>query len=333
MPFMLDGQSVDLSVQAGTALFPEHGQDSNTLIAHAELAMFTARRQSKAWLNYEPAMDTSNPASLSLLSDLKHAIRNQELAIYIQPKVDAQSGRVTGGEALIRWHHPTRGMVPPDTFIPFAEQSGFIRTLSLWVVEESARVWRQLKAEGLEIRLSVNLSTRDLVDSDLPAKLLAIVERQQTPPYALILEVTESATMDDPQHARRTLCKLHDLGFRLSIDDFGTGYSSLAYLKDLPVDELKIDRSFVMNMEHNLGDAKIVRSTIDLAHNLGLKVVAEGLESPKAWKILAGLQCDQLQGYLISKPLPVAAFAAWARQWTPPDTSEEHLSTAFVDIL
>jgi diguanylate cyclase (GGDEF)-like protein len=332
-PFFLDEQAIDLRANAGLTLFPQHGEDSNVLISRAELAMFSARRRQADWLTYDATMDAANPASLSLLSDLKLAIERNELMLYLQPKADLQTGQITGAEALMRWKHPTRGMVPPDRFIPFAEQSGFIRTLSLWAVEEAARLWRQLHDEGMDIKVSVNLSTRDLIDKDLPAKLDKLVNKHRAHHEGLVLEITESATMDDPEHAHRTLAQLHELGFLLSIDDFGTGYSSLAYLKDLPVDELKIDRSFVMNMESNLDDAKIVRSTIDLAHNLGLKVVAEGIESNKTWKILAGLNCDVAQGYLISRPLPAHEFITWVRQWTPPSVADEALSTAFADIL
>jgi diguanylate cyclase (GGDEF)-like protein len=332
-PFELDDQSIDLSAQAGVSLYPDNGMDGHELLTRAEVALYAARHQHQPWLSYSPTMDASDPASLTLLSDLKLAISRNELRLFIQPKVDLITGEVTGGEALMRWKHPTRGMVPPDRFIPFAEQSGFVKQLSMWAVEECARVWLTLQLGGLDIPLSVNLSTRDLIDKDLPGKLREVVERQGALPQALVLEITESATMDDPESAHRTLTELHEMGFKLSIDDFGTGYSSLAYLKNLPVDELKIDRSFVMNMETDLSDAKIVRSTIDLAHNLGLKVVAEGLESPKAWKLLAGLHCDQAQGYLVSRPIPAEDFLIWARSWRAPSVSEEHLTTAFADIL
>jgi len=332
-PFELDDQSIDLSAQAGVSLYPDHGMDGHELLTRAEVALYAARHQHQPWLSYSATMDASDPASLTLLSDLKLAISRHELRLFIQPKVDLSTGEVSGGEALMRWKHPTRGMVPPDRFIPFAEQSGFVRQLTMWAVEECARIWLDLQLGGLDIPLSVNLSTRDLIDKDLPGKLREVVERQGALPQALVLEITESATMDDPESAHRTLCALHEMGFKLSIDDFGTGYSSLAYLKNLPVDELKIDRSFVMNMETDLSDAKIVRSTIDLAHNLGLKVVAEGLESPKAWKLLAGLHCDQGQGYLINRPIPAEHFLVWARSWRAPNVGDEHLATAFADII
>jgi EAL domain-containing protein (putative c-di-GMP-specific phosphodiesterase class I) len=205
-------------------------------------------------------------------------------------------------------------MVPPMAFIPFAEQTGFVRQLTLWMLEATARQWPALRALGLQ-RVSVNLSTRDLLDQELPAKALRIVQRHGMPPHALCLEITESAIMDEPQRAEATLNTLSQAGFKLSIDDFGTGYSSLAYLKRLPVDELKIDRSFVMAMESDEADAKIVRSTIDLAHNLGLTVVAEGVENAAVLARLAALDCDEAQGYHLCRPLPAAEMAAFAARW------------------
>ena len=200
-------------------------------------------------------------------------------------------------------------------FIPFAEQTGFIRTLTIWVFEEAARHWLELHGAGIPLMLSVNLSTRDLLDQDLPAKFEALLVKHRVPAEGFCLEITESAIMDDPQRALGVLHRLSALGFKLSIDDFGTGYSSLAYLKKLPVDELKIDKSFVMSMETDLDDAKIVRSTIDLAHNLGLTVVAEGVENAKAWDLLRELNCDQAQGFHMGRPMPCADFRKWSAGW------------------
>jgi EAL domain-containing protein (putative c-di-GMP-specific phosphodiesterase class I) len=211
----------------------------------------------------------------------------------------------------VRWVHPTRGLVPPMQFIPFAEQSGFIRTLTQWVFEESARQWKLIAEEDADFVLSVNLSTRDLTDPDLPNKFATALARHRVPPSALCLEITESAIMDDPQRALATLDALAGMGFKLSIDDFGTGYSSLAYLKRLPVDELKIDQSFVRHMQADTDDATIVRSTIDLAHNLGLTVVAEGVENEAAWTMLRDLQCNHAQGYHMARPMPAGDFPRW----------------------
>jgi len=235
--------------------------------------------------------------------------------LYLQPKLGLDTGRVSGAETLLRWLHPVRGLVPPMSFIPFAEQTGFIRVLTMWVFEEAARHWLTLHSEGIMLTLSVNLSTRDLLDPELPQKFDALLVKHRVPAEAFCLEITESAIMDDPARALATLNRLSALGFKLSIDDFGTGYSSLAYLKRLPVDELKIDRSFVMSMEKDLDDAKIVRSTIDLAHNLGLTVVAEGVENSKAWEMLRELSCDEAQGYHMGRPMPASDFLVWSAAW------------------
>jgi EAL domain-containing protein (putative c-di-GMP-specific phosphodiesterase class I) len=223
-----------------------------------------------------------------------------------------------GVEALVRWLHPERGNVFPDEFIPFAEQTGFIRVLTRWVLNESAALCQQMAQKGIHLKVSVNLSTRDLLDQDLPVKFMDILARYKLSPSSFCLEITESAIMDDPVRAQLTLERLHALGVDLSIDDFGTGYSSLAYLKRLPVDELKIDKSFVLNMENDIGDTKIVRSTIDLGHNMGLRVVAEGIESEAVWRLLAALGCDQGQGYFMSRPIPGDKLAEWIANWVPP---------------
>ena len=232
---------------------------------------------------------------------------------------------MVAAEALVRWQHPERGLVPPLDFIPFAEQTGFVRQLTLWMFDEAARLWRGLQLGDERIRIAINLSTRDLLDIDFPVRLETILARHAISADGFCLEITESAIMDDPQRAQATLDRLSELGFKLSIDDFGTGYSSLAYLKRLPVDELKIDKSFVLNMEKDEDDAKIVRSTIDLAHNLGLTVVAEGVENGLIWNKLRDLACDEAQGYFMSKPLPASEFVAWCTRWR----SEQLASVAF----
>ncbi|PTT77962.1 GGDEF domain-containing protein [Pelomonas sp. HMWF004] len=318
-PLQIDNATIDLGAGIGIVLFPEHGADVNLLLGRAELAMYAAKTRQCGSLIYHAQLDAGSQESLSLLSELRSAIEHDELRMYLQPKIDLQQGKVIGAEALVRWQHPTRGLVPPMQFIPFAEQTGFIRLLSAWVLQRAATFSREALDAGLSLRLSVNLSTRDLMDQDLPAKIEALIQPLQVPAASICLEITESAIMDDPERAMSTLEHLHAMGFKLSIDDFGTGYSSLAYLKRLPVDELKIDKSFVMAMERDLDDARIVRSTIELAHNLGLTVVAEGLETLKSWAMLAQLGCDEGQGYFICKPLPQEQFIAWAQRWQPPD--------------
>lgn len=320
-PLTLDDHTVDLAAGFGVACWPDHAADADALISRAEVAMYTAKRKTTSALVYDPAIDAGSAETLSLLSELRRALEQGELRLFLQPKVALASGRIVAAEALVRWQHPERGMVPPMQFIPFAEQTGFVRQLTLWMFEATARQWDTLRALGLE-RVSVNLSTRDLLDQDLPAKLDVLLRRHGVPACAFCLEITESAIMDEPQRAEATLNQLHAAGFKLSIDDFGTGYSSLAYLKRLPVDELKIDRSFVMAMETDEQDAKIVRSTIDLAHNLGLTVVAEGVESEAILQQLAALHCDEAQGYHMSRPMPAAELPAFAARWA------EHLAAA-----
>lgn len=331
-PFVLDDHNVDLSAGIGVTTCPEHGTDADLLLSRAEVAMYVAKERQAGTVVYHAGLDSSSEESLTLLSELRQAVEHNQLRLFLQPKVCLRSSQIIGAEALVRWQHPTRGMVPPMRFIPFAEQTGFIRALTMWILGEVAAMARQVADDGQHLKIAVNLSTRDLMDQDLPTKVEAILQRHQVDPTLIVLEITESAIMDDPQRALQTLNRLHSLGLKLSIDDFGTGYSSLAYLKRLPVDELKIDRSFVMNMETDLQDAKIVHSTIELAHNLGLSVVAEGVEGAKHWKLLAGLGCDEAQGYFIAKPMPAADFLPWLKDWHAPDTTQEELGTAFAAL-
>ena len=315
-PLALEEHTVDMGAGIGIACWPQHAADADALLSRAEVAMYAAKRRTAGPLMYDASIDATSTQMLSLLTELRRAVEKGELRLYLQPKLMLESGRVGGAEALVRWQHPSRGLVPPMEFIPFAEQTGFIRTLTMWVFEEAARQWLALRAEGLSLQLSVNLSTRDLLDPELPQKFGALLGKHRVPAEAFCLEITESAIMDDPHRALATLNKLSGLGFKLSIDDFGTGYSSLAYLKRLPVDELKIDKSFVMSMVEDLDDAKIVRSTIDLAHNLGLTVVAEGVENAKVWDALRALECDEAQGYHMGKPMPAADFCVWSTAWS-----------------
>ena len=332
-PITLDDHTVDLGAGIGVACCPEHGRDADELVSRAEVAMYAAKRGQLGVVVYDAGLDSSSEESLSMLSELRTAVDEVQLRLFLQPKISLVSGEVVGAEALVRWQHPTRGLIPPMRFIPFAEQTGFIRVLTGWVIERSASVLRQLAERGASLKLSVNLSTRDLLDQDLPAKLAELTVTHAIDPSTLCLEITESAIMDDPQRALQTLERLHGMGFGLAIDDFGTGYSSLAYLKRLPVDELKIDKSFVLNMELDVDDAKIVRSTIDLAHNLGLNVVAEGVETAKTWKILQALGCDEAQGYFMAKPMPEALFAAWLQEWSAPQTQTVSIDTAYAQLL
>jgi len=331
-PLTLTDQTVDLSAGLGIALWPEHAKEADALLSRAEVAMYAAKRRTAGAQFYDPALDSASTQTLSLLSELRRAIDAGELRLFLQPKIAAATHALCGAEALVRWQHPQRGLVPPMEFIPFAEQTGFIRQLTLWMFEEAARLQVELKKLGLQ-RVSVNLSTRDLLDLELPDKLDALLWQHGAEPQGFCLEITESAIMDDPQRAETTLNRLAQRGFKLSIDDFGTGYSSLAYLKRLPVDELKIDKSFVMGMEKSDDDMKIVRSTIDLAHNLGLSVVAEGVENAKILDHLSQLGCDEAQGYHLSKPLPVAGFIEWAAKWQSSTTVPTQGKSSTVIVL
>jgi diguanylate cyclase (GGDEF)-like protein len=317
-PLSLDEQTVDIGAGLGIAGYPLHGADAESLLSMAEVAMYSAKQRNDGAVVYDAMIDKSSETSLSLLTELRNAIERNEFRLHVQPKMKLDTGEVVGVESLVRWLHPVRGNVFPDEFIPFAEQTGFIRVLTRWVLEQSAALCHEMATKGIHLKVSVNLSTRDLLDQDLPAKFMDILQRHHVKPGSFCLEITESAIMDDPIRAQQTLERLHAMGVDLSIDDFGTGYSSLAYLKRLPVDELKIDKSFVMNMENDIGDTKIVRSTIDLGHNMGLRVVAEGIESEAVWRLLAALGCDQGQGYFMSRPIPGDKLVEWIRNWVPP---------------
>ncbi len=314
-PVALGDQTVDVSSGIGIASWPQHASDTDTLLSRAEVAMYAAKARTTLVQVYDPALDSGSAQTLSLLTELRRAVDQNELRLFLQPKLRLSDSTVVAAEALVRWQHPERGMVPPLDFIPFAEQTGFVTQLTLWIFNEAAGLLASLQAQELVPRIAVNLSTRDLLDLEFPTRLDAVLARHGVAAQAFCLEITESAIMDDPQRAQSTLYRLSERGYKLAIDDFGTGYSSLAYLKRLPVDELKIDKSFVMNMENDEDDAKIVRSTIDLAHNLGLTVVAEGVENALIWRKLRALACDEAQGFFMSKPLPAADFLQWALRW------------------
>jgi len=323
-PISLEDQTVDLGAGIGIAGYPDHGNDVESLLSRAEIAMYAAKKTGNEAVVYDPVLDKGSQQSLSMLSELRRALDRDEFRLYVQPKLSLSSGKLIGLEALVRWAHPEKGLVFPDNFIPFAEKTGFIRMLTRWVLEESAMLCRALALQGIHVKISANLSTRDLLDQELPAKFAEVLARHQVQPSSFCLEITESAIMDDPVRAQLTLERFNAMGVQLSIDDFGTGYSSLAYLKQLPVDELKIDKSFVMNMENGADDATIVRSTIDLGHNMGLRVVAEGIESEAVWKQLVAMGCDQGQGYFMSRPIPSDQLPQWISNWIAPVITTEH---------
>ena len=310
-PIFFQDQPLDVGTSIGIALFPDHAADAETLVRNADIAMYVAKRNKIGYTVYDPKFDTSQQQHLSLLGELRHAVEHGELRLYYQPKVTLDSSTVHAAEALIRWIHPTKGVVPPALFIPFAEHTGYIKVLTHWVLGEAIRqcgVWRR---EGLQLQVSVNISARDLMNRDLPDAISALLTEHEVPAGMLCLEITESGFMEDPAHAQKVLERLAQVGLQLSIDDYGTGYSSLSYIMQLPVTELKIDRSFVSHMSGNCDLTTIVRSTIELGHSLGLKVIAEGVEDRHGFALLRELGCDGAQGYYMSPPLPADAFRRW----------------------
>jgi diguanylate cyclase (GGDEF)-like protein len=321
-PFVVEDLLLHVEGSIGIALVPEHGTDVDTLLQRADVAMYMAKETHSGSRLYTPDRDPNSRRRLTLLSDLRSAIDNGDLLLHYQPKADLHTGRVTDVEALVRWLHTDLGLVPPNDFIPLAERSGLIAPLTEYVLREAIEHTARWQRQGIDLRVSVNLSVRSLMDLELPSRVEALLVEAGLPASKLVLEITESTIMADPVRAMRVLQPLADMGVGLSIDDFGTGYSSLAYLRQLPISEIKIDRSFVTHMTTDDNDAVIVRSTIELARNLGLEVVAEGVETAEAWDALASLGCDYVQGYFLSKPLPadelVLRLAELARSWPVP---------------
>ena len=320
-PFMLKGLTLDVEASIGISLFPDHGNDVDTLIQRADVAMYMAKEAHAGFEVYAADRDQYTPKRLALLGELRRALENKELVLFYQPKADIQTGKVTSVEALLRWQHPEHGLTFPDDFIPLAEHTGLIRPLTLYVLNEALKQCYEWQQQGIELGVAVNLSARNLLDSELPNDVARLLETWGVEPSLLKLEITENTIMVDPPKALEVLTQLRDLGVGLSIDDFGTGYSSLSYLRKLPVDEIKIDRSFVMNMPQSENDQQIVRSTIDLACNLGLKVVAEGVETKEIWRDLANLGCDVAQGYYLTRPIPPQELVEWLNK--PIDTPFE----------
>ena len=310
-PFTVDQVRLDVRASVGIAVSPLHGTDVETLIQRADVALYAAKEQRCRWELYSPESDQHTMERLALLGELRAGIETGQLKVYYQPKSDAQTGVIVGLEALARWDHPTRGIVPPDEFIPLAENTGLITALTFEVLRQALTQLRRWRDDGMAIGVSVNLSVRQLTDLALPRQVGGMLAEFGLPPSVLTLEVTETTIMADPSRTLTVLRLLAELGVCLSIDDFGTGYSSLAYLERLQAHELKIDKSFVMGMSRNSNDAVIVRSTIELGHNLGLRMVAEGVEDTETWHLLRALGCDVVQGYLLSRPLPPDEITRW----------------------
>jgi diguanylate cyclase (GGDEF)-like protein len=313
-PFYVQDLPLAIETSIGVSIFPEHGQDVDALLQKADVAMYVAKATNATHTIYNPSEDDYDPTRLTLVGELRRAIEAAELTVYYQPKADLRTGEVKGTEALVRWEHPQRGLLMPDEFIPLAQHTGLIRPLTLCVIDIAMAQVRAWRHQGLNLSVAVNLATRNLLDAGLPDDVQELLDKWGLDPGSIEFEITESTIMADPFRALAVLKRLHDMGTKLSIDDFGTGYSSLAYLKQLPVDAVKIDKSFVMSMVTDENDAAIVRSTIDLARNLGLAVVAEGVEDEAIWQILSSLGCDLAQGHYLSRPLPAAELVDWFQQ-------------------
>jgi diguanylate cyclase (GGDEF)-like protein len=313
-PILVDQLSLELDASVGIARFPLDGNDAHTLLRRADLAMYSAKAAQRGAAFFTPELDRNSAQRLSVLSDFRRALLRDELVVHYQPIVDLDNLVVRGAEGLVRWQHPEQGLLPPAAFIQAVEQTGLIIPLTHHVLDRAIAQCAQWRRDGSEMAVAVNLSVRNLLDRDLPKEVERLLSLHSLPPEALQLEITESMIMSDPERAIATVMRLHDLGVHLSVDDFGTGYSSLANLRQLPIDELKIDRSFVTPMLQDDNDLIIVRSTINLGHDLGLRIVAEGVEDERTLMRLATLGADLAQGYHLSKPLTPEAFTQWLGQ-------------------
>ncbi|HEX9202962.1 MAG TPA: GGDEF and EAL domain-containing protein, partial [Vicinamibacteria bacterium] len=311
-PFVVEKLPIDVAMSIGISVGPDQGETGELLLRRADTALEAARRSGSGFVVYSPEGDPYDPGALVLLGELRRAIEGDELLLHYQPKVDLKSHAVVGAEALVRWRHPKRGIVPPDRFIPLAEQGGLIKPLTRWVLGEAIEQCHAWLHKGRDLAVSVNLSVRNLQDVQLVENITGLLDTRSLPARLLRLELTESAMMADPTHAASVLASLEAKGVAMAIDDFGTGYSSLTYLRKLPVSELKIDKSFVMGMTSlDQEDTLIVRSTSELGHNLGLSVVAEGVEDQRTLELLGAIGCDGAQGYFIGRPMPAADLDRW----------------------
>ncbi|MGH2710865.1 MAG: putative bifunctional diguanylate cyclase/phosphodiesterase [Actinomycetota bacterium] len=324
-PIPVEGFTLDVSASIGISLFPEHSEDVETLLRRADVAMYVAKEARNGYELYSPERDRYSPARLAMLGQVRPAIENGEFVLHYQPRAQMSDGAVRGVEALVRWKHPQRGLLAPEEFIPVVERTVALAPLTHFVLEEALKqsaTWRRI---GIDLSMSVNLSPRNLIDPNLPEQVLHLLDKWAVPPSSLIIEITESTLMADSARCTEVLAQLAAAGVELSIDDFGTGYSSLGYLKRVPVTELKIDRSFVINMGADPNDRLIVRAAVDLSHNLGLRVVAEGVESYETWRELESFECDIVQGYFLSRPLPDEGFRRWLEQYKRRQAGEWNL--------
>jgi diguanylate cyclase len=313
-PFTIDDLTLDVEASMGLALYPDHGNDPDELLQRADIAMYAAKDTHSELVLFDAKLDQHSPRRLALLGELRRGIENQQLVLHYQPIIDTRTSNVLGVEALVRWQHPEHGLLPPGEFIPLAERTGLITPLTHYVLKAALQQCRHWCQAGHELAVAVNVSARRLLDLSFPDEVAGLLATWEVPARLLVVEITESTIMADPAHALEVLGRLDKMGVQVAIDDFGTGYSSLAHLKSLPVHELKVDRSFVSQMTSSASDAVIVRTTIDLGRNLGLRVVAEGVEDAVTWQELDALGCDAIQGYYVSRPIPAEDLTSWLEQ-------------------
>lgn len=311
--FLVEKLRFSVHSNIGIVNFPEHGDDIDTLVQKAGVALDIARHSNKGYAVYDSTRDKHSPRRLTLMSELRRALENNELELFYQAKVNIGTNQLYGAETLVRWHHPVHGLISPDEFIPMAERTRMITQLSTWVLKRSFQDVSNWQQQGINLKISVNLSAKDLHDPELPDLIVGIAAATDIKPEWIMLEITESAVMHDPERVLEIINRLHNKGYQFSIDDFGTGYSSLVYLRKMPLTELKIDKSFVSDITGSENDALIVKATINLAHNLSLQVTAEGVENEETLLKLKEFGCDIAQGYYINKPMNAKAFEEWMR--------------------
>ena len=310
-PFAIEGHLVEVSASIGIALYPTHGTDARMLLRRADVAMYAAKEANVGYAFHNQEHESQTPDQLALVVEMRSAMERDEFELYYQPKLHVNSGLMTRAEVLIRWNHPKRGLLAPGAFIPIAERTGLIKPMTDWIIDRMLKQCREWHDAGAPVHVAVNISAKSLQEQLLPVKFQAALDKWNMDPRFVKVEITESSIMADPAHALAITSMLQSMGVRLSLDDFGTGFSSLTNLRQLPIDELKIDKSFVMGMTASEADTTIVRTMIDLAHNLGKQVCAEGVEDELTWRRLGEMGCDLAQGYWISRPLPAGDFLAW----------------------
>jgi len=307
----LEQFSIDTEATIGIVSYPDQGSSAEDLLRYAQIAMQAARRRQITMAVYDDEMEYYRLEHLTLASELRQAIESGDLVIHYQPKVDIATESIVGVEALVRWQHPEKGMIPPDLFIPMAEETGIIHPFTAWLISETSRQIRCWQDKGIDLIVAINLAPRNLLEADLPEQLQRAIRHCNISPSNFMMEITERGLIAEPQRAMATLDRIHNIGIPISIDDFGTGYSSLAYLKDMPIDELKIDKTFISGMNQDASSLTIVQMVIQMAHFLGLEVIAEGVESAEEWRQLDLLACDRAQGYYMGKPMPSEQLESW----------------------